>query len=170
MSVQGAAVDLLEEGGAVGVGDGEGNGADVDAVAFNHGDFVQIDDVGAVDAEERQGEGFFEVFHVERGDDGDGLGGEVDFHVVLHAFNVEDVVECEAYQFVARADKGVGAVVRGGRGCAWLLESVERFLGGAEEFGVADGFEEVVDGVYLEAFHGILFEGGGEDDLCLSAD
>lgn len=128
---------MLEEGGAVGIGDGEGNGADVDAVAFNHGDFVQIDDVGAVDAEEGEGEGFFEVFHGEEGDDGGGLGGEVDFHVVLHAFDVEDVIEGEADEFVAGADEGVGdgggsgGVGWRGRGGGCLFVAVERFLGGA---------------------------------------
>lgn len=156
---------MFKKGVAIGFGDGEVGGADEDAVTLDHGDFVQVDDVGAVDAEEGEGEGSFEVLHAEWGDHGGGLGGEMYFHVVLHAFDVEDVAEGEAYQFASGADEEVVFVVGRCRGGVLLFDAVERFLGGAQEFGVADGFEQVVDGIDLESFHGVLFEGGSEDNL-----
>ena len=46
-------------------------------------------------------------------------------------------------------------------------EPLEGFVGGLEEVIVGDGLQQVVEGIHLIAFDGILREGGGKDHLRL---
>ncbi len=89
---------------------------------------------------------------------------EVEHHVVLHPADVDNLRQCHLAVFPIDLEENrrrdiVHAFPRG----IILL----RFIHSHEELIVADGLQQEVEGTHLVALEGILFEGGGEDDLCL---
>ena len=139
------------------------------AVGFDAGDAFEIDDGGAVDSDETGGvEGGFQgadrlLLQV-------GFAGAVEGDVIVLGFDVVELVEGDDVDFRAVLDDdAVGAVGGGALGCDFggelaFAQAGFRALEGAVEAVGAEGFEEIVDGVGVEGAHGVLVEGGDEDD------
>lgn len=85
------------------------------------------------------------------------LGFEVDFEVVVPAFDVLDVGDEDFDKAVVYAEdelRGLGGVLAAGDG----------FFEGLLEAGEGERFEEVVNGVDFVAFYGVVAVGSGEND------
>jgi hypothetical protein len=133
---------------------GDGDSAIADIL-----DAAQGDDVGAVRADEfAGGEEADQAFHGHT-DDERLFVIHVDLEVVVGGFDEQDVGGVNTDHAIVGLDQQglplVGALAEGeelGGFPRRLLESFQR-----------EGFEEVVDGVEVEALHGIFAVGGGED-------
>ena len=95
--------------------------------------------------------------------------------VLVAPDDVEDLVELHLHEFVIRLHEDRPfrlGLFRGG----WFisvsghLEPTQCLVGGLQEIIVADGFQQIVQGIHLESVQGILLESGGEDHLCLVTD
>jgi len=150
-------------------------------VGVDAGDLLDVDNIGAVGADEAGGvEDFFEVAHRAVLEEGAVVG--VDLDIVVGGFEVVDVFDGDDLDLSSGFDDdalllggGFGGgveegLLRGGSGgfrCAgWWVggKLIEPFAEGFVEAFFGEGFEEVVDGVGLEGADSVFVEGGGEDD------
>ena len=107
----------------------------------------------------------------------------INLNVIFQPFDVKDAAQLDLHQLVFAFDEnrfGVGlcrvlfgrrygfcgGVRELGFGClaAGQLVPAQGFVGRLEEVGIADGFEQIVEGIDLIAVEGVLAESGGEDD------
>ena len=143
---------------------------EINGIAADIVDLVDVDDIGAVYFEEVGADQF--LFHIlecairdivlDRGHE---------FHIVAHTLEEEDIVFFQFYEFILGLDKekiGVGVLGRdGGGGCCrrlcggcFLLQFLDRFL---EAF-IGKWFFQVVVDMVLEGVEGVFGLGSREDD------
>ena len=124
-----------------------------------------------MDAHERGWEILFHLLHREEGDEGLGLAFKVDLQILAHTLDIADVGNGYLDNFVVGLDED-GVIFFGirlghlgyrnsnRRGLQSFLEAI----GCTTEIIEAEGLEQIVDGIHLEALNGILGVSCGEDD------
>ena len=115
------------------------------------------------------GQLFFHRLEAHEGKQGAGCTFEVHFHVILQAFDVEDIAEGHAYQLIFGLKKEVFFLLRtirtgsaGGRGRE--LGVGAGFAGGPQKLLVVEGLDEIVEGIDAVALQGVLAEGGSKNN------
>ena len=156
----------IQQRGTVAVADGDAlAGGHQDHSGADFGDFGEVDDVGAVDADETgSGEFLKESGETHQDDLRHLLAGEVDLQVLAHSLDIDYVGDLDFYNFVVGFEEHeIAGGGRSGTGGLNHLETGAQFLGGGDELAQGKRFEEIVHGIHLETFDGIFRIGGGED-------
>ena len=134
------------------------------------GNLGKVHDEGTVDAHEALGrEHVFGGFHGKMRDQGLPGRCQMEHHIVLHALDVLDIGQIHLAEDAFHLEENGLLFGRCHRGRCRLLKCkpVPGLLGGFQEFLIADGLEEEVQGAHLVTLEGILLEGRGKDDAGL---
>ena len=154
----------------IGIGNGNVDFPEDDAVAFDGFYFVDVDNVGAMDPNEGiRWKVFLDGFHAHEGENAAFRGVCLYADVILKALYVLDVLQFDLYQFVVAFDK----YTAWGRSAGLMLlqfDEVLHFRGSLEKFCIVERFQQVIHGIGPKALDGVLLEGGSEDNFRFVAD
>ena len=121
-----------------------------------------MDDKRTVHPDETVGrQGFLDSLHAHQRHHGSPVFGMY-LYVIFHAFDIQDLIEAQLHHLVFGLDeKSLRGSALGNRPLLFAVlkpEPTLRFVGGPQELGITDRFEQVIQRIDPESFQRVLFK------------